>query len=806
MDQGIILPDDLQRMRQTIQQIQLLLPTVDRANNLQLRRSLARAIHDILQHYGEACQQRHMRLLDEVMTNQYIGDWHRLKQQCDLKNRENQHILLILQDIGLLIRSWQQQQQQQHQPHSLHRGHHSNGGKNLTLLPSLSTLLTQRLSASPSSSKRNSTSNSSKKKTISSTTQAAITSTVPVSSSLVKLSSTTEEILTSILTTFDYPPGAYTVIVDKHNCGQLGLQHSKIGTRQIIFDSHQLSSNDILETITQLCDTFASLFASTAHHHLAQIDSQIRKAQPFYTSTHMKRLSARIFEVGDAASTIMEDGDYDNGVEPSLRYQDDQVLPDTMPAGSIHRPLSAPPHSSTTTITSSSSSSSMAVLTPFRLTMTTPHMLRHLPIPIPSFVPAPWQLPDLLKQRYPYNSHFFGLIRRRANYSSNGSNNNSINGSISTNRKKHPQQSVFLKHAQQQPQAPDRRTSINRGQNSGHPHYRTAPTVENNNNVNKNASNTSPAPFDHYAPSPLIDEGIDNNTQHHSFIQPRATTSMTTPLQRRGSKLHRTKHFVSSALQGNNTNGYGDDWDGSNTSTRGTAPFTSVSAEKLSLHLGKIAGQFYQDLLMHTRMRYEETQTTLESLEWQMMDLYRHLQLASSRAVMQRAIMIIHELDERQHSETLDLQQHQQTYYQQYLSDGQCNNERTNNPSDSISSSTSSDEQQSTPWKPICTEKYQGKATADEQHSEGTTTTTSEKEQPPDTNRALTSATPMATRSSTTLHTNHQSSSQDDDDDTVPRKTALSKTEAGLEKQLQQQNNPALSITSSFKTAASGLA
>jgi hypothetical protein len=366
---------------------------------------------------------------------------------------------------------------------------------------------------------------------------------------------------------------------------------------------------------------------------------------------------------------------------------------------------------------------------------------------------------------------------------------------------KHPQQSVFLKHAQQQPQAPGRRASTNRGPNSGHPHYRASPTAESNNNVNKNASNISPASLNHHASSALIDEGIDNNTQHHSSIQPRATTSTTTHLQRQGSKLHRTKQFVSSAFQGNNTDGFGNECNGPDAFTRDMAPFTSVSVEKLSFHLGKIAGQFYQDLLMHTRMRYEETQTTLESLDWQLMDLYRHLQLASSRAVMQRAIMIIHELDERQHSETLDLHQHQQTYYQRYPTDGQCNDDGTNDPSNSISSG-SGDEQQSTPWKPICTDKYH--AILDEQHGEGTATTTSEKEQQPAMHYALTSTTPMATRSSTTLHTNHQTSSQDDDnDDTVPRKAALLEPEATL--QLQQQNNPTLSITSSFKTAASGI-
>ncbi|KAI8338526.1 hypothetical protein BC941DRAFT_469634 [Chlamydoabsidia padenii] len=787
MDQGIILPDDLMRMRQTVQQIQTLLPTVNRNNNLQLRRALVRSIHDILQHYGDACQQRRMRLLDEVLTNQYIGDWHRLKQQWDLKNRENQHILLILQDIDILIQSWHRHQ----------HNHQGTGNKNnLTLLPSLSTILPHRLS---SATKRNSSGGNNNKKP--STAAAAAPPPPPLppfSSSLVKLSSTAEEILTSILTTFDYPPGAYTVIIDKHNYGQLGLLHGKIGTRQIIFDSHKLSSNDIIETVTQLCDIFASLFASTAHHHLAQIDSQIRKAQPFYTLTQIKRLSARIFDMGGATSTIMEDGDYDlneyNDERDDMAHHDTSTfdaqhptrlhpVPDPLPPGSIARPLS---------------SSSMAVLTPFRLTMTTPHMLRHIPIPIPSFVPAPWQLPDLLKPRYPYNSLFFGLIRRRTHCNSNNSTINSSNSPASRQK----QQSTFLKHAQQ---APGRRASTNRGYNSGH--YRT--TTGNNNGINKNASSTSPAPLNcHASPTTIIDEGIDNGP-----VQPRPSISMAaTPLQRHGSKLSRTKHLVSSAFNGNNTTmTYCDDWENSpyndsTTTTSSVAPFTSVSVEKLAFHLGKIAGQFYQDLLMHTRMRYQETQTTLESLEWQMMDLYRHLQLASSRAVMHRAMIIVHELDERQ-QHLGDLQQNYYQRYPMYQHDPTGQEEGDEEDSDELDG-----QQLASQWNPICTEKSSGKKRDNNNNSSGTTTTATtilSSNDPADETHVYpslpTTITPKPTHSSTTIHTNHQEDLPSQSDTTSQEMSSL-KNESTLEKPLQQQpNNPALSITSSFRTAPSGL-
>ncbi|CAO3587599.1 unnamed protein product [Absidia cylindrospora] len=452
VDQNVIEWEDLQRIRQTVQQVQTLLPTVDRNNNIQLRRALARAIHDILQHYGNACQHRNMRLLDEILTNQYIGDWHRLKQQWELKARENQHILLILDDISLLTQSWLYHDNDHDYHHQTTTNINSN--KSIVLIPSLSSL-PHRLSTAKK--RASSSGNNHKKSTTPSSTKPSST----VSPSLLQSSSSTAaDILASILTTFDYPPGAYTVTVDKHNYGQLGLQHGKIGTRQIIFDSHQLSSSDIIETVNQLCDVFASLFASTAHHHLAQIDAQVRKAQPFYTMTHIKRLSTRIFDEDAAATTIMEDtdleehqakNDFDGTTAPHQQqhhYRHHSSTTDIVPTSSISTPriLSIPALSSSSQPPSPASSSSMAVLTPFRLSMTTPHMLWHHPIPIPSFAPAPWQLPDLLKSRHPYNSLFFGLFRRRTSITSTNVNNSNIN----RNKHHHHQQSSFLKRVQPQ--------------------------------------------------------------------------------------------------------------------------------------------------------------------------------------------------------------------------------------------------------------------------------------------------------------------------------------------------------------------
>ncbi|KAI8083023.1 uncharacterized protein BX664DRAFT_317025 [Halteromyces radiatus] len=647
MDQNIIQPDNLYRLRQTVQQIQLLLPTVDRTNNLQLRQALMRVIHDILHYYGS-------------MVN------------------------------------------------------HKTNATVTSSSPSLN-----RRSLAPSSTSP-----------LSASTSPSTTTTMSTSRTM---SSTAEEILTSILTTFDYPPGAYTVVIDKHNYGQLGLQHGKIGTRQIIFDHRQLSTNDAIDMINQICDIFAALFASTAQHHLAQIDSQIRKSQPFHTLSHIKRLSTRIFE-DTSLITCMDDADMDqedNFIDTNhhdhQEYLDHQSQHYNQNQRHHRRQSTTNEILHTTSNISSSStnhqtSSPMTILTPFRLSMTPTHTLWRHPIPIPSFAPAPWQLPDLLKKRHPYNPLFFGLFRRRT------SNNQTKKKNQSSSFLKHLQpQHLQHYHHQQHQQHPchhhhhhhhpqqhqhqhqhhhhqhrnqvTRTTSALKGKVEGQQQQCcetasnptlstscTTSTTKNNINNNSrtnitsaNATTPTPAVSDCYAchSAMLLDEGIDNSTHQHHHLQPSTTMSTSVPLRRYQSKRRGRgtmgksttldTAISSSSMEEEQVNhqAVDDMYDMYDSNTTLEAPFISVSVDKLAFHLGKIAGQFYQDLLMHTRLRYQETQSTLQTLEWQLMDLYRHLQLASSRAVMQRALMIVQELDERQHDSPCFQQQQKQQQQQQ---------------------------------------------------------------------------------------------------------------------------------------------
>ncbi|KAI8340662.1 hypothetical protein BC941DRAFT_488640 [Chlamydoabsidia padenii] len=209
VDQDILGLDDLKRVRHTVQQIQSLLPTTCNNNDHPLQRTLVRVIQEILNRYGEACHKRNMRLLDDLLTNQSIGEWHQLKRQWEHKNMENQRLLLILDDITLLTQSW-------HNDHHGNKNNNVNDGsyKHLVLLPSLSNL-PHRLS----SATKRASSGTKHSKPIN-------RDTLPTCPSLFTFSpqSTAEDILTSLLTTFVFPPGAYTVMIDKHNYRQLGLQ------------------------------------------------------------------------------------------------------------------------------------------------------------------------------------------------------------------------------------------------------------------------------------------------------------------------------------------------------------------------------------------------------------------------------------------------------------------------------------------------------------------------------------------------------------------------------------------------------
>ncbi|ORX50183.1 hypothetical protein DM01DRAFT_1347534 [Hesseltinella vesiculosa] len=543
LDHGVFGPEELQAWKMTMEEIHVVLPTLrlDRLDprdkqhpSLRLYQSLLWTLCDIVQGFDEACQQRHMSSLDEIKTNQWIDDWHRLKRQWDAKAKENTVLENLLEDISLLATAWL--------PSALPIPARSfskrlasakikwPGAQNNISLPRSTTHPPRQhflnevntIGRSATAIRRSSHPASS------ATFQPSLHfHDNPSSASLVSppFSSFTpaDGILTSILTTFDYPNGVYMVTIDQVNCSQLGMEHCRIGSRQLIFDARLVSPSETIATVARICEHFAALFSTTAQQHIGQVDSQVRKAQPFYTASQLKRLSSCLFD--SPSPSLLTDAD-----------DDDHPPQQQAESARTHRrsvPLASPSRSA-------ANHSTKVPWTPFRLSLTTPHMLWHHPIPIPCFTLAPWQLPSLLKPRHPYDACFFGLIRRR------------------------PHRTAFLHidgHAIMEDEAL---------------HQDDLPTLS-------LQDNPPPPPQRKKKPAVSL---LWSNPQ-----QP-------------------------------------------------PPPFISVSVAKLAMHLGKIAGQFYQDVAAHTRLRHHETAQTLEALDWEMTEVYRHLQLASACAVMHRALAI----------------------------------------------------------------------------------------------------------------------------------------------------------------------
>ncbi|KAI8068389.1 hypothetical protein BC940DRAFT_298972 [Gongronella butleri] len=562
VDQGVFRENELLAWRNTMQAIHALLPTLEfdtspeqeEMTTSHVRRSLIWTLQDVVQGFDTACAQRAMSPLDELQTNQYIDDWHRLKRQMDSKSAENELLGALLDEVSRIARVW------------------------LPLdapSPVPSTSISKRINQAtkkmviPSKKKKNyplarSTTHPSAGPVVHAPTSPLGSSimgpmgamgammhhpwqdllfrrghtapTTPLSSAASgSMGNSTvhpaDDVLTSILTTFDYPPGAYMVSIDRVNYAQLGMDHAHVGTRQIIFDTHYISPSDAISLMTRLCDMFTALFSSTAQQHLAQVDAQVRKAQPYYTASHLKRLSSRLLMT--PPSSVPSDDDDDDGSPPPIPVHRHPHRVSAPPASTAY---SAPPLSSRLAHTKA--------LAPFRLSLTTPHMLWHHPIPIPSFAPAPWQLPSLMKPRYPYDALFFGLIRRKPHRAAK-----------------------FLWHI-------DHDTSFH-----GPDHVLSAA-------ASSTASDDAP------------------------------------PQRNRPSRNQTTQLWAP--------------WD----PEMDVPPFFSVSVAKLALHLGKISAQFYRDVAAHTRLRHQENAQTLDTLDWEMTDVYRHLQLASARAVMHRALQI----------------------------------------------------------------------------------------------------------------------------------------------------------------------
>ncbi|KAI8147040.1 hypothetical protein BJV82DRAFT_597495 [Fennellomyces sp. T-0311] len=191
-----------------------------------------------------------------------------------------------------------------------------------------------------------------------------------------------ERLLTSLLVTYELRAGVYVVMIDRHNYHQLGLKRRAIGQRQLVFECSRMSRADQMEVIAGICDRFASVFAQNAQHNLAQIEAQVQLAQLSFLAKRLRKLQDQIFLTNSAGQATGDEDDVssiDGDIGPS---QMDPVPP--LPFRSV-----AP---SLWYIQDDTGIQSM---------------------PIPSFVPSPWEWPDLLQVHRPYYPILFGIIKRR---------------------------------------------------------------------------------------------------------------------------------------------------------------------------------------------------------------------------------------------------------------------------------------------------------------------------------------------------------------------------------------------------------
>ncbi|KAL1932689.1 hypothetical protein VTP01DRAFT_8367 [Rhizomucor pusillus] len=225
-----------------------------------------------------------------------------------------------------------------------------------------------------------------------------------------------ERIMTSILATSELRAGAYVVAVDRQNYSQLGLKRKAIGSRQIVFECSRVTRGEQMETIQGICERFAAIFAQNAHHNLSQIDLQVRLAQPFGLAKRLRQLQEQVYlpldysqhEAAAAAAASAAVIDIDN-----VLLQHDNLSSIILEGGgnnpADHHQQQPPPPPPPNAVP------------PFRFSGTVEPSLWYpqdeeggiQSVPTPSFVPSPWEWPDLLKVRHPYYPVLFGLFKKK---------------------------------------------------------------------------------------------------------------------------------------------------------------------------------------------------------------------------------------------------------------------------------------------------------------------------------------------------------------------------------------------------------
>ncbi|KAI9299895.1 hypothetical protein BJ944DRAFT_244724 [Cunninghamella echinulata] len=559
LDQHVATQQQLTRIKQTIQQARSLLHdgkwVIDEQDNnderhsilQQVKQTILRTCLEMNDSYQAIAHQRQLRSLPEGQAQQWMHvDWQQLSQRFDTKAREQAQFTHLLSNLKQLQKTWQ------------------------TTKPNHQVL----------------------------------------------------KIIHSFLTTFDPPTGCHVVMVDRHNYAQLGLKRKAIGTRQLIFECQVLSRQAQMDIIATICDRFAVVFKENAHHNLLQIDTQLKRGQPNDLQQRCQLLHDCLFT---SFPTAHSDNDINNNNNNNNNDNNQQDIV-TLDHQSLHSNEPTSPHpfhpsspsklnplqqrvdqwyATTTTTTTTTNEHSpphpintspsrptsfpldpatiyptpttptpaattnnanttsipkvtttSATNLPFRSTpIIDTSMLTIEQIPLPHFIPSPWQWPDLLKIRQPYRPWLFGLIKKRKK-----------KGLLIRIKQFFYNQTNLNKRSS----ALFKQLSSQQGNGSS-----TSP-IENNNNNNTNSLSPPPSsPPPHYMP----------------------------PI------------------------------------------FASVSVTKLSQHFIRTSQRFYQDIMLHCQLKYQQDSMILKEIGADLVTMYAALQLDISRLSMQRIITILHELN-----------------------------------------------------------------------------------------------------------------------------------------------------------------
>lgn len=114
MEQNIAPQPQLQRIRQTMQQVQRFMPVVGLVggpNSESLRQTLTQTVLEILDCYQTACRRRRIRNMSETMIDQLMEDWHHLSQAYDDKSKEYATLTRLMEDVTQLRRAWKRPDQ-----------------------------------------------------------------------------------------------------------------------------------------------------------------------------------------------------------------------------------------------------------------------------------------------------------------------------------------------------------------------------------------------------------------------------------------------------------------------------------------------------------------------------------------------------------------------------------------------------------------------------------------------------------------------------------------------------------------------